>query len=176
MGSFVELTLAMTFAEHTPLEIVGAFKDWQLPAEEWREPAPILPTLETSLGDDPFDADTYLGNFFDDDPMQGLSPLHEAALWRWMARWEHANAYFPGTPYTALRWTGRRWTLTMRALPKEPAWPLEIIAPLGRYAVQGRRERPWFAGHIADEYNDRPVLIWSLGGQPFKFEGTLESH
>ena len=179
MGSFVELTLAMTFAKETPLEIVGAFAEWQLPPEEWRtgEPAPDLPTLQTSLGDDPFDADGYLADFFDDNPMQQLEPIHQAALWQWLARWGD-NAYFPGTPHTALRWDpyGQRWSLTMRAVPKEPAWPLQIIAPLGRYAVDGTPERPWFTGYILDESNPRPVLIWSVGQEPFQFEGDLETY
>jgi hypothetical protein len=177
MGSFVELTLAMTFAKDTPLKIVGAFAEWQLPADKGHTgaPAPALPTLETSLGGDPFDADGYLSGCFDDDPMRGLEPLHQAALWQWLARWGN-NAYFPGTSHTALRWDpyGARWTLTMRVLPKEPAWPLEIIAPLGRYALEGTRERPWFAGYILDEHSLRPVLVWSVGQEPFQFEGKLE--
>ena len=177
MGSFVEITLAMTFAEDTPLEVIGAFADWQLPAEEWRsgEPAPELPTLKASLGSDPFDADGYLAGFFDEDPMRGLEPLHQAALWQWLTFWGD-NAYFPGTPHTALRWHpyDASWTLTMRVLPKEPAWPLEIIAPLGRYAREGTPERPWFAGYVLDEHSPRPVLIWSVGQEPFQFEGELE--
>jgi hypothetical protein len=178
MGSFVELTLAMTFAKDTPPEIIGAFAEWQVPAGAWRadQSPPDLPTLEASLGNDEFEADAYLGNFFDADPMRHLTPLHQAALWHWLARWGD-NAYSPGTPHTALRWDpyGERWTLTMRAVPKQPAWPLEIIAPLGRYAEEGTHDRPWFAGYILDDYNPRPVLIWSVGQELFRFEGELEN-
>jgi hypothetical protein len=42
------------------------------------------------------------------------------------------NAYFPGTPATALRWNGygERLTLTTRTLPKEGGeWVQSIVAP-----------------------------------------------
>jgi hypothetical protein len=176
MGSFVELTLAMTFAKETPLEVIGAFAEWQAPPREWHSGAPMpeLPTLGASLGEE-FDADDYLANFAHENPMDGLEVLQQAALWQWFPRFSD-NAYFPGTPHTVLRWDpyGGVWTLTMRAVPKEPAWPLEIIGPLGRYAAEGTPERPWFAGYVLDEYNPRPVLIWSVGRQPFQFEGSLE--
>src|ERR687883_310409 len=115
MGSFTELTLAFTFAEETPAELLGAFGEWRLDDE-----GPPLPPLEESLGDDDFDADDHLGNYFGDDPMGPLSLLQRAAVWRYLLGWAD-NAYFPGTPATALRWDpyGERWTLTTRALPKE---------------------------------------------------------
>lgn len=180
MGSFTELTLALTFSKDTPIEIIGAFADWRVAQEEWEtgEAAPELPSLETSFGDEPFDAGMHLGNFFGDDPMEGLSPLQQAALWRYLAGWSD-NAYFPGTPSTALRWDpyGGRWSLTTRTLPKEsPHWVQSMIAPLGRWATEGSPERPWFAGYILDEYSPRPVLVWSVGQAPFRFEGEFEDH
>lgn len=178
MGSFTELTLAFTFAENTPIEIVGAFGEWRTAEDEWRtgKPAPELPTLEASLGEDSFDADLHLGNFSGDDPMAGLSPLQQAAMWRCLMGWPD-NAYFPGTPSTALRWEpyGGRWSLTTRTLPKEqPDWVRSIMAPLGQWAVEGTPERPWFAGYVLYEYSPRPVLIWSVGQEPFRFEGEFE--
>lgn len=180
MGSFTELTLAFTFSKATPIAIVGAFADWRTAKEEWRaeKAAPELPTLETSFGDDPFDADMHLGNFLGDDPMEGLSPLEQAAIWRYLVGWPD-NAYFPATPSTALRWDphGGRWTLTTRTLPKEsPVWVQSMIAPLGRWATEGTPDRPWFAGYVLDEHSRRPVLIWSVGQEPFRFEGEFEDH
>ena len=178
MGSFVELTLALTFAESVPVEIVGAFAEWRVPEDEAHTvTAPELPTLEISFGDDPFDADDHLGNFFGEDPMEGLSTLQQAAMWRYLLGWAD-NAYFPGTPFTALRWDpfDERWSLTTRTLPKEsPDWVRSIISPLGRWSCDGTSERPWFAGYIRDEVSLRPVLIWSVGGEPFRFEGEFEA-
>ena len=171
MGSFTELTLAFTFAAETPPELLGAFADWRTGEE-----APELPTLEESSGGDAFDADLYLGNYFGDDPMGSLSLLQRAALWQSLMRWAD-NAYFPGTPATALRWDryGERWTLTTRTLPKEGGDRVRsIVAPLGEWATEGAPERPWFAGYILDEYSARPVLIWSAGRKPFRFEGEFE--
>jgi hypothetical protein len=178
MGSFTELTLAFTFSKDTPVEIIGAFADWRLADEKWRTgaAAPELPSLEASFGDDPFDADMHLGNFFGDDPMEGLSPLQEAAVWRYLVNWAD-NAYFPGTPFTALRWDPYRgtWSLTTRTLPKEsPQWVQAMVAPLGRWSTEGTPERPRFAGYILDEYSPRPVLVWGVGGERFRFEGEFE--
>jgi hypothetical protein len=115
MGSFTELTLAFTFSPETPAEVLGAFVEWRT-----GQGAHELPTLEDSLGADGFDADMHLGNYFGDDPAQSLSLLQRAASWQYLMRWSD-NAYFPGTPATALRWDpyGERWTLTTRTLPKE---------------------------------------------------------
>lgn len=170
MGSFVELTLAFTFAADTPVEILGAFSEWQLGS------GPALPALEDSLGEDSFDAQKHLGSWFgNEDPMSQLSPLQSAAMWRYLMGWPDC-AYFPGTPSTVLRWDeyGELWTFTTRTLPKEPAqWVQSIIAPLGRWATEGSPEYPRFVGYILDEYNPRPVLIWSVGGTAFKFEGEF---
>jgi hypothetical protein len=171
MGSFTELTLAFTFSAETPTEVLGAFVEWRT-----GEGAPELPTLEDSLGADAFDADMYLGNYFGDDPMASLSLLERAAIWQYLMGWS-GNAYFPGTPATALRWDryGEHWTLTTRTLPKEGGqWVQSMIAPLGEWATEGTRERPWFVGYILDEYSPRPVLIWSVGGDSFQFEGRFE--
>jgi hypothetical protein len=178
MGSFTELTLAFTFSENTPIEIIGAFAEWRTADEESRtgKTAPELPTLETSLGDDPFEADLHLGNFFGQDPMEGLTPLQQAAMWRYLMSWSD-NAYFPGTSFTALQWEpyGGSWSLTTRTLPKEdPRWVQSIIAPLGRWSSDGTSERPWFSGYIHYEYDLRPVLIWSVEHEPFGFEGEFE--
>ena len=171
MGSFTELALALTFAPETSAELLGAFAHWRT-----GEGAPELPTLEESTGVEAFDADTHLGSYFGDDPMAGLSLLQRAAVWRYLLGWAD-NAYFPGTPATALRWDryGESWTLTTRTLPKEGGpWVRSIVAPLGEWATEGTPERPWFAGYILDEYSPRPVLIWSVGRQPFRFEGEFE--
>ena len=171
MGSFTELTLAFTFAPETPPELLGAFAAWRT-----GDGAPALPTLEESSDGDAFDADMYLGNYFGDDPMGSLSLLQRAAIWRDLMGWAD-NAYFPGTPATALRWDpyGERWTLTMRTLPKEGGERVRsMIAALGEWATEGTRERPWFAGYVLDEYSPRPVLIWSVGRAPFRFEGEFE--
>ena len=171
MGSFTELTLAFTFSADTPTEALGAFAEWRT-----GEDAPELASLDESLGADGFEADTYLGNYFGDDPMAGLSLPQQAALWRYLTGWAD-NAYFPGTPATALRRDvyGERWTLTTRTHPKESGqWVQSMIAPLGEWATEGTRERPWFAGYILDEYSPRPVLIWSVGGESFQFEGRFE--
>lgn len=192
MGSFTELTLAFTFAQDKPLEVIGAFAEWRVAEPEWvsgasvpglpsPQVAPELPTLETAFGEQPFDADTHLADFSmtcaaGDDPMEGLSILERAAVWRWLMGWPD-TAYFPGTPSTALRWDpfGRRWTLTTRTLPKDsPDWVQMIVAPLGSWAVEGRQDRAWFAGYILDEYSPRPVLIWSVGHRRFQFEGEFE--
>ena len=171
VGSFTELTLAFTFSAETSAELLGAFGQWRT-----GEGAPELPTLEDSLGANAFDADMHLGNYFGDDPMAGLSLLQRAAVWQYLFGWAD-NAYFPGTPATALRWDryGDRWTLTTRTLPKEGGhWVQSIVAPLGEWASDGTPERPWFAGYILDEYSPRPVLIWSVGREPFRFEGEFE--
>jgi hypothetical protein len=87
------------------------------------------------------------------------------------------NAYFPGTPATALRWDpyGERWTLTTRTFPKEGGeWVQSVIAPLGEFATEGTPDRPWFVGYILAEYSARPVLIWSVGRAVFQFEGQFE--
>jgi hypothetical protein len=177
MGSFTEFVLAFTFAPSTPNEIIGAFAEWRVPHEPWRTgtPEPELPTLETSLGADAFDADAYLAGFYGDDPTEGLSPLHQAALWRWLMRWDDA-AYFSGKPSTALLWDPYgegRWSLTSRAVPKDPVWLPQVIVPLGRWAADGSPDRPWFVGYVRDEYTPRPVLVWSVGEQPFRLEGEL---
>jgi hypothetical protein len=171
MGSFTELTLAFTFSAETPADVLGAFVEWRT-----GDGAPELPTLEDSLGADEFDVYTYLGTYFGDDPMGSLSLLQRAAVWQYLMRWAN-NAYFPGTPATALRWDGHgeRWTLTTRTLPKEGGqWVQSMIAPLGEWASEGTRERPRFVGYILDEYNPRPVLIWSVGRESFRFEGEFE--
>jgi hypothetical protein len=172
MGSFTELTLAFTFSAGTPAEVIGALVEWQTDQHE----APQLPTLEDSFGGDPFDADEHLGSYFGEDPTESLSLLQRAAIWRYLMGWPD-NAYFPGTPGTNLRWDpyGKRWTLTTRTLPKEAAqWVQAIIAPLGEWAAEGTEERPRFVGYILDEYNPRPVLIWSVGCRPFRFEGQFD--
>jgi hypothetical protein len=173
MGSFTELTLAFTFSAETPPEVLGAFGKWRT-----GEGAPELPPFEGSLDADGFEADTYLGNYFGEGPppIASLPLLHRAAMWRYLMGWA-GNAYFPGTPLTALRWDryGERWTLTTRTLPKESGeWVQSIIAPLGEWADEGSSERPRFVGYVVDEYSPRPVLIWSVGREPFRFEGRFE--
>lgn len=171
MGSFTELTLAFTFAADTPIELLGTFGEWRT-----GEGAPELTALKGFLGADAFDADMHLGSYFGDDPMSGLSLLQRATVWHYLFGWAD-NAYFPGTPATALRWDryADRWTLTTRTLPKESGqWVQSIVAPLGEWAIEGTPERPWFAGYILDEYSPRPVLIWSVGREPFRFEGEFE--
>jgi hypothetical protein len=70
MGSFVELNLAFTFAPETPEYVLAAFRDWKT-AEE----APELSSVfDSSLADDGFDADLYLGNY-DGDDADLLGPL-----------------------------------------------------------------------------------------------------
>jgi hypothetical protein len=171
MGSFAELTLAFTFSAETPAEVMGAFAEWRT-----GDGAPELPTLEQSVGADPFDADMYLGSYFGDDPMASLSLLQRAAIWQFLMGWSE-NAYYPGTPATALRWDqyGEHWTLTTRTLPKEGGQAVQsMIAPLGEWATEGTSEQPRFVGYILDEYTPRPVLIWSVAGEPFRFEGRFE--
>jgi hypothetical protein len=151
--------------------VLGAFVEWRA-----GEGAPELPTLEDSVGGETFDADTYLGNYFGDDPMASLSLLQRAAMWRYLLRWSD-NAYFPGRPATVLRWDrhGERWTLTTRTLPKEGGpWVQSMIAPLGEWAAEGTQERLWFAGYILDEHSRRPVLTWRVGRESFRFEGRFE--
>lgn len=172
MGSFTELTLAFTFVRETPLEVIGAFAEWRVPDEDWRlgTPAPELPALPDDLRDR-----AEMGDFYGADDTSGLSPLEEAAVWREFMAWSD-NAYFPGTPSTALRWDpdAEIWTLTTRTLPKTGGWPVQsFIAPLGRWASEGTPEQPWFAGYILDEYRLRPALIWSVGRSPFQFEGEF---
>ena len=171
VGSFTELTLAFTFAAETPPEVLGAFVEWRTGAE-----APELPSLDDLVGADAFDADMHLGSCFGDDPMEGLSLPQRAAMWRFLCGWAD-NAYFPGTPATVLRWDryGEQWTLTTRALPKEGGETVQsVVASLGEWATEGTPEQPRFAGYILDEYCPRPVLIWSAGREPFRFEGEFE--
>jgi len=172
MGSFTELTLAFTFASDVPQEVLGAFSQWRTGAE-----APELPALEETLDLDDFDPDDFVANWFGEGPppVESLPLLHRAALWAYLMQWGE-NAYFPGTPGTALRWDqyGQRWTLTTRTLPKESGeWVQSMIAPLGELAVEGSPEQPRFVGYLIDEDNRRPVLIWSTGQQPFRFEGSF---
>ncbi len=118
----------------------------------------------------------HLSRYAGDAPTEGLSLLQRAAVWQNLCAWE-GNAYFPGTPGTELRWDpyGGQWTLTTRTLPKTGGeWVQSIVAPLGEWATEGTPERPWFAGYILDEYCPRPVLIWSVGREPFRFEGEFE--
>ncbi len=181
MGSSTELMLAVTFAEDTPLEIIGAFGEWRTAGDERSSgnASPRLPTLETSFGGDVFDPGDLLGNLGDleADPMVGLSDLQHAAMWRYLMGWGN-NAYFPGSQFTALHWDPYkgRWSLTARTIPKEPpTWVRSIIAQLGRWSSDGTPERPWFAGYLLDEYSPRPVLIWNVGQEPFRFEGDFEA-
>jgi hypothetical protein len=109
--------------------------------------------------------------------MAPLSPPQRAAIWQYLMGWS-ANAYFPGTPSTTLRWDryGGQWTLTTRALPKDGGPSVEsLIAPLGEWATEGTPDRPQFVGYILDEYNPRPALIWSVGREPFRLEGDSEA-
>ncbi len=162
--------MAFTFSAETPTEVLGAFAEWRTGEE-----APELSTLD-KWGVDEFYADTHLGDYFGDDPMESLSLLQRAAIWRYLMPWAD-NAYFPGTPATALRWDrfGEIWTLTTRTLPKESGQRVQaMVAPLGEWATQGTPERPRFVGYMLDEYSPRPVLIWSVGGEPFRFEGEFE--
>jgi len=173
MGSFTELTLAFSFSAGVPREVLAAFAAWRT-----GDGAPELPAFEEALDPDEFEADDFLGNWFGEGPppVASLPVLHRAALWRYLMGWAD-NAYFPGTPATALRWDryGQRWTLTTRALPKEGGdWVQAIIAPLGELAEEGSPERPRFVGYILDEYTPRPVLIWSAGREPFRFEGRFD--
>jgi hypothetical protein len=172
MGSFTELTLAFTFSPDVPREVLGAFAEWRI-----GDGAPELPALDDALDPDEFDASEYLGNWFGEGPppIESLSLLQRAALWRYLMQWG-GNAYFPGTPLTALRWDryGELWTLTTRTLPKESGeWVQSIIAPLGELADEGSREQPRFVGYMLDEHSPRPVLIWSAGREPFQFEGRF---
>lgn len=48
-----------------------------------------------------------------------------------------------------------------------------MIAPLGELAAVGSTEEPRFVGYLMDEHSRRPVLIWSTGQQPFRFEGSF---
>jgi hypothetical protein len=137
-----------------------------------------LPTLDQLPSADEFDADTHLSSYFGDDPMESLSLLQRAAMWQYLMPWA-PNAYFPGTPATMLRWDryGEIWTLTTRTQPKESGQYVQaMIEPLGEWAAQGTPERPRFVGYILDEYSPRPVLIWSVGGEPFRFEGQSEDY
>jgi hypothetical protein len=173
MGSFVELNLALTFAPETPEYVLGAFRDWTT-----GEAAPELSSaFDSALADDGFDADMHLANYAgeDADLMGPLSLLQRAAVWRYLMSWG-SNAYFSGTPSTALRWDryGERWSLTTRTLPKEWGQRVQaIVAPLGELAIDGTPERPRFVGYILDESSPRPVLIWSTGREPFRFEGEF---
>lgn len=91
-------------------------------------------------------------------------------------RWAD-NACLPATPATALRWDryGERWTLKTRTLLKEGGERVQsLVAPLGERATEGTPQRPRFAGYILDESSARPVLIWSAGREPFRFEGEFE--
>jgi hypothetical protein len=171
MGSFTELTLSFTFSDETPPEVIGAFAEWRT-----GDGAPGLPTLEDVSDSAAFDADEHLGGYFGDDPMESLALPERAAMWRYLMGWR-SNAYFPGTPATALRWDqyGNRWTLTTRTLPKEiPEWVKAIIAPLGEWATEGAHDRPRFVGYILDEITPRPVLMWSVGRESFRFEGEFD--
>jgi hypothetical protein len=49
-----------------------------------------------------------------------------------------------------------------------------VVASLGEWATEGTPQRPRFVGYILDEYCPRPVLIWSVGREPFRFEGEFE--
>jgi hypothetical protein len=49
-----------------------------------------------------------------------------------------------------------------------------MIAPLGEWATDGTSEDPRFVGYILDEHSPRPVSMWSVGGEPFRFEGQFE--
>jgi hypothetical protein len=171
MGSFTEASFAITLAEDAPLELLSAFA-----AGRCGEDVPELPELE-DLADDDFDADDYLGSWFEREPppVDTLPVAHQAALWQHLTMYPD-NAYFAGTPSTALRWDrySERWTLTVRALPKEPAeWIQAIVTPLGRWATEGTGGGRKFVGHLIDEYTPEPVLIWSTGHRPFSFTGSF---
>lgn len=170
MGSFAELTLAFTFSAETPPGVIAAFGEWATGEE-----APELPTLEQAFGGTSFEVDAHLGSYFGDDPMESLSLAEQASVWRYLAA-SGDNVYFPGTPATVLRWDryAAHWTLTTRTLPKETGpWVRAMISPLGEWAIEGSKEEPRFVGYIVDEYSARPVLIWSVGGGPFQFEGEF---
>jgi hypothetical protein len=171
MGSFTEANFAITLADDAPLELLCAFA-----AGRCGEDAPELPGLEDVVDDD-FDADGYLGDWFEPEPPPvGTLPLaHQAVLWQHLTA-SSDNAYFAGTPSTALRWDryGEHWTLTVRALPKDPGeWVQAIVAPLGRWATEGTGGPRRFVGYLIDEYTPEPVLIWSAGRRPLEFSGTF---
>lgn len=174
MGSFVELTLAFTFAADTPAEVLGAFRDWRTGDE-----APELPALEDSFGADPFDAGMHLGNYFGDDPLASLSLLQRAAVWRYLMEWSD-NAYFPGhaghraalgqvrravDPDHADAPEGRS---DMGAVDNGPARRVGHRGNAGTPAVRRvhpRRGHPAAGAHVAgvqvDEQDGRFGLLWT---------------
>lgn len=107
-----------------------------------------------------------------EDWISDLPPLHLAVAWRGLLSWSD-NAYFPGTPSSALRWDrfGEQWTLTTRTLPKTgPEFVQALVAPLGHYATEGSPDQPTHVGYINDEDPGPPIQIWSTAGAPFEFE------
>jgi hypothetical protein len=171
MGSFVEIALAFTFVADTPPEVLSAFA-----AGRTGEGAPELPDFDDLVPEDEFDPDYFMADWSGPGlpPVNALPVPHQASLWRYLGSFAD-NAYFAATPSVTLRWShDRRWTLTFRALPKEPGdWAQAIIAPLGRWAAEGTDDRRRFVGHLLDEQTPDPVLVWSAGRQPFQFTGEF---
>jgi hypothetical protein len=168
MGSFSELTLALSFTADTPVEIIGAFAEWRTDDQ-----GSALPTLEESLGHEEVRRlDLHLSDWITDDLVLPLPPLHRAVGWRSITRWGD-NAYFAGTPQCALRWDpySEWWTLSLRTIPKMAAEEIQaLVAPLGAFAGEGAPDDPRFVGYVDDEHRSRPVLVWSTGAVPFQFE------
>jgi hypothetical protein len=166
VGSFTEVTLAMTFAAGTPPEVVGAFAEWRD-----GEHGPPLPSLEQSLGRDDLDdlaEEIDQALFSDPTSIEQLPELHHATWWRWLLR-SGPEAYFPGIPAARLTWFLDAWRLEFRALAKtDAAGVAPQIARLGRHATDGDPDRPWFAGYIFDEQEGIPMLVWSVGQAPFR--------
>lgn len=176
MGSFTEANFAITLADDTPPELLSAFAAFRCGDED----PPELPALETFVDEDDFEPDAFLGSWFEPvpPPVDTLPVAHQGALLRYLTEFSE-NAYWAGTPSTILRWErpssgSGHWTLTMRALPKEQAeWVRAIVAPLGRWTMQGTYGERQFVGYLIDEDTPEPVLIWAEGREPLTFTGEF---
>ena len=170
MGSFSEVSIAFTFSADTPVSVLSAFSPWQI-----GDGAPELLALETFF--EPGEYDELEPEFEDDmdeETWEHLPLLHRAVVWNLLFSWG-STAYFPGTPVVLFRWLNGQWTLTARSYPKMGGDEVErIIAPLGEFAVDGSPERPHFVGHVRDEYEEHPTLIWSDGQRPFRLDVSVD--
>lgn len=171
MGTFTELVLAFTFAPQTPSEALAAFAPWKT-----GDGAPSLPSLDDSFSPEELmeiDEQVEMLVMDSDDAaaVRALPLLRRAVAWQALLNWPD-NAYFPGTPSTALRWDeyASKWTLSTRAFPKMgPEAVQTLVAALGEFAAEGSPEQPEFVGYIKGEDPDPPVLIYSHGQAAFQF-------
>jgi hypothetical protein len=166
MGSFVDLELAFTFLPPTPEVVLGAFVAYRT-----GEGAPVLPTLEETLGEDEYERlDLELDDYITEEEWEAMPLTNRAVIWRKLVGWG-GNAYIPGPTYTTMHWDPQDevWSLATRTMPKSSVEEVQsIVSPLGLFAFDGSSRWPSEVGRITAE-DGSGTSIWSTSATLFRF-------